>query len=105
MKTLLLLLISGSLNWESIRHVQEEKHLVYPNPAVEEVNVELDVFATGIYNIQLMDLVGNSIQQMEINSTSQLEPVSFNLKDLPKGYYFIRIEGATGTETIRLVKE
>lgn len=106
MKNLYLLLLAIFSSLPLFAQTAETAHKVFPNPTEDVVFVKLDVFAqAGDYNVQLMDLVGNAIQEQELNPQIQVDPVEFNMEQLPKGFYFIRIQGPIETTTIRILKE
>jgi hypothetical protein len=71
-----------------------EVMLVFPNPAIDRVNVFLRKQLTdGI--IQLFDLSGKIIQSHEVNEMQK--SYNFYTSNLARGIYFIRLSGKSGT--------
>ncbi|MBK6815739.1 MAG: T9SS type A sorting domain-containing protein [Chitinophagales bacterium] len=68
---------------------------IYPNPASDYILIELDQKCIG--NISILNLVGNVIVNMEINSLN----IRIDLTGLPEGIYFLDIQ----TDTDRVVKK
>lgn len=82
------------------------EHKVHPNPAEAEIYVELDVFAeSGDYEIQLTDLIGNVIVSEVRQLPFDNQVIAFDLRDLPSGYFFVRITHGESTVTKRILKE
>lgn len=72
---------------------QNESVRIFPNPSTNEVNIHS---TTSMVQVELLDATGILIKQV-VNPPSP-KTVQINLKSLPKGIYFLRIE--TGNETI-----
>jgi len=54
---------------------------IYPNPIVDNVNVEFKTLPENSYCIKLLDLNGQLIEELANNSKAKSH--SFNLTDLP----------------------
>ncbi len=66
---------------------------VFPNPAVTGESIKLS-FAdqpTGKYQVQLLDLSGRLIRAQEVNIGSKSQIVNFNLPEVSKGNYLIKV--------------
>ena len=72
---------------------------VYPNPT----SGELSIASNNTLNktIEVMDITGKVISL----STSNLEVVKLNIKDLSNGIYYVRIQSNNTVEVIKVVKE
>ena len=75
---------------------------VYPNPTVNELNIELPESMLGApLNIQLFTANGQPLQ-------SKVEAASFNksidLSNYPSGHYLLRLESAGKTNTYPIIK-
>lgn len=76
---------------------------VYPNPAVDNVNIELNNPAKTYLTIKLFDAIGNevaTIANREFAAGNTIE--TLNLTGLAAGTYMLRITGANYTETINI---
>lgn len=72
---------------------------VYPNPAVNQVMVELP--ETGTYKLRLTDLNGRAV--IKVEQASALQPL--NVSQLPPGVYFLNAEGNAHILKAKLVIE
>ncbi len=68
--------------------------LIYPNPAINEVNLQWNNLNEGELSINLTDISGKLIQQKQINSSDG--QVILNLGDLPAGIYFVKAVSTNG---------
>jgi hypothetical protein len=66
---------------------------VYPNPALDETIVAFQQSQSGKLSIQLIDLLGQVVDQKNITSTVGLNQVKFDVSQLSKGMYFVQIVG------------
>lgn len=62
---------------------------IYPNPVNDVINIEVN----GNYTIQLYDLVGQqvNIDALESNYLGSTKKVSYNIQNLTKGIYFVKV--------------
>lgn len=61
---------------------------IYPNPAEDRVNVQLDAtYKFDVLNIQVVDMAGRVV----VDQASSLHLSSINLSGLEKGFYIIRV--------------
>ena len=72
------------------------KFNVYPNPSVDEINIESQGLA--IESISLIDIKGNIIKVVSTNE-------KINISDLPKGIYILKIQSGNDVINKRFVKE
>ncbi|MGB1207384.1 MAG: T9SS type A sorting domain-containing protein [Chitinophagales bacterium] len=63
---------------------------LYPNPVSKVLTVEYDTDATNSVNIQILDITGRQIMNMQ--SENDGDQVQFNVANLQSGYYFIQID-------------
>jgi sugar lactone lactonase YvrE len=88
--------------------MQNERFIIYPNPAKDVLNVVLyfDKLSTGSAQddnatLLITDMLGNTVKQISINSNR----LSINVADLAEGIYLLRIETNEGTETKKIIKQ
>ena len=72
---------------------------VYPNPASDNVTIQTTI--TGDKFISVYDVSGNKINEFQ----SIDEHIEMDIKDFPKGLYFIKITNTTGSEVGVFVKD
>ena len=58
---------------------------VYPNPATQMVNVEISNTSGGKYKVELMNMLGQKVQEQDIAGTK----TTFDIANLSAGVYFI----------------
>ena len=73
---------------------------VYPNPVKEILNIQ-GLNAGTKANISILDMQGNAI----IKTTTGNSTCSVNVKKLVAGTYYVKIDVAGKTETIKFIKE
>jgi len=72
-------------------------YTVYPNPAYDQLNLQLFNFnqlPSGIHKLELINSVGQRVKSININSKSTSFPVS----DLSNGVYFYRLQLSNGVQ-------
>jgi hypothetical protein len=73
--------------------------VIYPNPVVDQLNIE---FAEGATNVKLMNAEGKVFMNENVQGKSMFNASTLNL---PNGLYFITITNQDGNiETLKLVK-
>jgi hypothetical protein len=72
---------------------------LYPNPTKGEFSVESNNTLNKI--IEVVDVTGKIVA----TSTSNLEVVHVNIKNLANGIYYVKIQSNNSVEVIKLVKE
>jgi hypothetical protein len=68
---------------------------IYPNPVLTNspVRVSFADQPTGKYQVQLLDLAGQLISSQEVNIASKSQVVNFNIPEVAKGSYLIKVVG------------
>lgn len=77
------------------------KAKVYPNPACDQLSVELSTTTEGIASIEIYDLNGKLCYQTHINASQQLQTI--DIGSIKKGIYNIRITANNLSEYQKLV--
>ena len=77
---------------------------VWPNPATDEVNISI-VGADKKVLIELVNMLGQTIQQSVHEVKGAKINASFNLMALNKGIYFIKVSDADGARGFRLLHQ
>lgn len=99
---------SGITEWSKVimvNRVNEEAQVsfnVYPIPAQDELIVQLQTGAEAGSQISIVDVSGKYL----LNSLTQGDgQMKLNVSSLAPGLYFVVLEGATGKEVLRFIKE
>ncbi|UTW61935.1 T9SS type A sorting domain-containing protein [bacterium SCSIO 12741] len=83
-------------------HVEESELLVFPNPADQQLNIQIK--KEGKYNLRLMDMSGRLvIENDSINGADQL--MHMDISSLSPGVYVLAIQGQGLNESKRVVVE
>ena len=77
---------------------------IFPNPALNELTVDLSAKVDGKAEIQMMDLSGRILLQDEMNATATFAEYFADISSFKKGTYVIRIITANGIYTQKFVK-
>ena len=71
---------------------------IYPNPALDILNIESDVNKN---IIRIFDLMGNLVESYDVKDKS----ISINVNQLPKGIYIVEIENEKGKTNSKFIKK
>ncbi len=80
-----------------------QKVIVYPNPATEEVNILVETPVQGKVSFTIYNALGKKIATQS-TYVSGKTPVTFDTRKLPKGTYFVKMEGNNINQTVKFVK-
>ncbi len=77
-----------------IDKVTDEDIQIFPNPAVDQVNINIDWKEGASVKVYILDAQGKMVMDHMIDRTLEYNSQSFNVPvyDLPKGVYFFRVE-------------
>lgn len=78
---------------------KNEEILIFPNPAISQIKVELVNFSCALQSVSLFNITGR--EMISINPTSNV--VTFDIKSFPSGLYFCRILASTGSSITRKI--
>jgi len=76
--------------------------IVYPNPASDIINLVFNRNQLKVYSIQLCNLLGERI--FEASQIDSNELISFPIRNLSEGIYFLKINSTEGLYTKKIVK-
>lgn len=74
--------------------------IIYPNPAVSELTIELNAKANSLVNVQVFNLNGQLVKEVQpINLTGVKNNVNINVEELKMGTYIVRtlVNGSVST--------
>jgi hypothetical protein len=78
--------------------------IVYPNPAENEVNININSEIQGMVNVQIIDLNGRVVKvQNQVNLTAGNNNLRFDVSDLSAGIYTLRLTAKNGVAVHKLV--
>jgi hypothetical protein len=79
--------------------MQEQKVVLYPNPAVNEINVQLPYTYMLPLTLDIVSPMGQKVFSKQINNYTTRIPV----KGLAKGWYVIQLRNGDKVETIKVL--
>lgn len=80
--------IKESLYEESTKNLETT---VYPNPAIQNVNITIDSKEEGVMDVKLYSLTGTVVAEYAENRKSGLQTISFDVTALPQGVYIYTV--------------
>lgn len=75
----------------------------YPNPSTEFINVELNVKKSTILLIQLMDLTGKIVKEINAGEIQGVFKTTILTNDLYKGIYFLKVSSKESRDVKKIV--
>ena len=87
-------------NWETDPNIS-----VFPNPFSSELTIVLENFRNEPATIEIFDVMGRTIKQMQVDSSHNEYETSFNLDNIPAGIYNVRVRTSSSTLNRQIVKE
>lgn len=100
--------VLGNGIWAGIENQNNETFgtfSVYPNPATDQINLNLNLNIPSDITISICDLQGRTLESLNENDLSAgAHQFGFNISTLNDGIYFIRIVGGNYALTTRFVK-
>jgi hypothetical protein len=95
----------GELNrFANTSLTEENKVSIYPNPAIEYIQVKIENSSLQEPQVMLYNIIGNPVE-VQIKLTDE-DTYQIDIKELPAGYYFVAIkdENSFFRETYKFVK-
>jgi len=77
----------------------------FPNPAMDNVNIEFTSDANSEFNINLIDMAGRIVRTQSGVSSEGLNQLKFDVADLTSGVYMIVLNNGSNRSTFRLMIE
>ncbi len=86
--------------------INDEKDavLLYPNPANDEVNIEVTTIKGGEYRVELISTDGKLVYQT-VKHVEDIQTIKISTSELPAGIYFVKVNGNETSHTKTLIVE
>ena len=75
--------------------------LLYPNPAVTIVNLQLNEVATETLLVKVINQLGQEVKRTQVSKGFQL--ITFTVNDLPQGIYMVTVSGTGIKQMSKLI--
>jgi hypothetical protein len=97
-------LLSDNPNNLLSRNVQKGDATISPNPASDNINVQLNLIKEGEASIQILNVAGQVVKNERFGTMPKgMQWLNVRTSDLQSGYYMVRIETADGIQTDKLM--
>jgi hypothetical protein len=90
---------------ETAKSTKKDQLLVYPNPVIDNMKVDLNTSAAGVANIQVYSLTGQLVMEQSQNLIKGKNILSLEMDDLNRGTYIIRTIQNGVTSTGKFIKQ
>ncbi len=78
---------------------------VYPNPTKDKINLDINLKSSSLLNINILDIQGKIIKSSESLMNIGDNKVTFDLSDVQKGIYFIKLFSDGSSVTQKMIIE
>lgn len=91
----------------SIKQIPEFSGIenVYPVPAKGQVNVDMDLKSADLLNIELVNLMGQNVRNLQQNAKPGKQTIGVDINGLESGLYILRISNKNASSSFRIVVE
>ena len=73
---------------------------IYPNPATEQLQVNLENFSTGLSTIDVYDVNAQKVMTQQADANK----ITLEIAALSKGVYYLRIQNASSSAVVKFIK-
>ncbi|MEP7234878.1 MAG: T9SS type A sorting domain-containing protein [Ignavibacteriota bacterium] len=85
---------------------EERSYLIHPNPAKEMTTAEISTSQSGLFSLQLYDVLGKKVKDVfSARIEAGKKEITVDLQDLSIGEYYLRLAYPGGVKTMKLVHE
>ncbi len=83
-----------------------DKMVAFPNPFTDKISIRVNLAKAASATLQLFDFAGRLVQSIDCQPLSASATLSteLSLPELAPGMYFLRLDGPSGVQTVKLVK-
>jgi hypothetical protein len=101
--------IDGKYSYSEIESIQtncslNNSILIYPNPAIDEVNLEISNEENVDYEIKILDIYGKIIYQNSISINAEVKSIKIPLNNFSNGIYSVILFDGTNKKVVKLYK-
>ena len=77
---------------------------LFPNPAIDDLNISLSNLNLGSYTMTIIDLTGNVVLEKEYKAISSELDEKIDVSNLSNGLYFVNISNGSDLKQTKFVK-
>jgi hypothetical protein len=78
--------------------------VVYPNPVIDLLKINMNGLPVGTYHLKLMDTNGKLVFEKTIYTSTNQQSDDVNFKNYANGIYFLRVTNNQINKTFKLTK-
>ncbi len=82
----------------------DDEFIIFPNPAMETINIKLSSNYSGMLNIELLSMDGKTQYNQTIENANQSEGYSVDVSDFTSGIYLLKLTSSENSIVKRIVK-
>jgi Secretion system C-terminal sorting domain len=86
--------------WNTAAHVS-----VYPNPVVNNLNINYTAAANGVVEMRLYDALGKVAASKTVSATKGMNIYTMDMEKFALGNYQLRVENGNGSHIFKIVKQ
>ncbi|MEM9887070.1 MAG: N-acetylmuramoyl-L-alanine amidase [Bacteroidota bacterium] len=87
------------------QYLNEKNVQIFPNPVQDQLALQIENDLFGQLVMELQDMAGRPIRQQLFTKQQRQFQTNFDVSDLPKGFYLLRIEQAQERLSLRFSKQ
>ncbi len=78
---------------------------IFPNPTKGELKVRFNLNQTGSIRLNVLDILGNVVYSGDVEGENGIYVKSLDLRDQPRGLYFVQIKQKNNSMTRKIIIE
>ena len=94
--------IGNRLGTKSLNSLNANFEIV-PNPSSFRTSISFDAASGKAYNLSVINLIGESVEQFEVNGNNQISTTNLDVSGLQSGIYFVFLSDGIKSEVQKLV--
>ncbi|MCW3071773.1 MAG: hypothetical protein JWO44_1663 [Bacteroidetes bacterium] len=95
-----------SIDFTGVKQLPFENGIIiYPNPATNEISIELTLTETNNTFIEIKNILGQTVKKITNDFSPGKNNIEIDISDLPKGLYFVQLQNINNTYCKKLVRQ
>jgi hypothetical protein len=97
---------TGGGNTSGITEIQNtlNKIQVYPNPATDQITLELNSKTNSLLRIKIVDIVGKIVYESSVSSTEGINEINININNLIAGHYLLTVSDDINSSVVKQIQ-
>ncbi len=94
---------NGERDLVSVQNTLAGSLTLFPNPANEELNLNLIGFENGNYTLNIINLLGQPVFSQKLKYYGELLNINLDVRNMPSGSYFLEVRNEFGENSTEMV--